>query len=151
MFHERGDFPVNEKKWLYVSAYSNYNTKFKFFKGRSVMARITIEDALKLGFNKFELVHLAAKRVIELRKGKEILIPTSNKEIVAALREIEAEKVILRESAYALPDALTDALTPVEGLLPDETAVDESAEDRQGSEEPEDTPDVQDEDTLDET
>ena len=115
------------------------------------MARITIEDALKLGFNKFELVHLVAKRVVELRKGKEVLIPTSNKEVVAALREIEAEKVILRESANALPDALTGALTPVEGVLPEETAVDESAEDPEGLEEPEDTPDVQDEDTLDET
>ena len=124
------------------------------------MARITIEDGLKLGFNKFELVHLVAKRVIDLRKGKEVLIPTSNKEVVAALREIEAEKVIVRESANALPDALTGALTPVEGVLPAETAVDESAEHPEGSEEPavdesaeepEDTPDVQDEDTLDET
>ena len=84
MIHERGDFPVNEKKWLekkwlYLSAFGDYNTEFKFFKGRSVMARITIEDALKLGFNKFELVHLVAKRVIELRKGKEVLIPTQTK------------------------------------------------------------------------
>ena len=115
------------------------------------MARITIEDALKLGFNKFEVVHLAAKRVIGLRKGKDVLIPTSNKEVVAAFREIEAEKVILRESAYALPDGLKSALTQVEGVLPEETAVDESAEDPEGSDEPEDTPDVQDEDTLDET
>jgi len=151
MFHERGDFRVNEKKWLYVCAFGNYNIKFKFLKGRSVMARITIEDALKLGLNKFELVHLVVKRVIELRKGKEVLIPTSNKEVVAALREIEAGEVILRESANALPDALTGALTPVEGVLPEETPVDESAEDPEGSEESEDTPDVQDEDTLDET
>ena len=98
--------------------------------------------------------------MIDLRKRKEVLIPTSNKEVVAALREIEAEKVIVRESANALPDALTGALTPVEGVLPAETAVDESAEHPEGSEEPavdesaeepEDTPDVQDEDTLDET
>ena len=115
------------------------------------MARITIENALKLGFNKFELVHLATRRVVELRKGKEVLIPTSNKEIVAALREIEAERVTLRESAYALPDGSTTAVTPTEDLLVEETAVDESAEDSEGSEEPEEAPDVQDEETVDET
>jgi DNA-directed RNA polymerase omega subunit len=143
---------VHDKKWLYVLAFCNYNTKFKFCKGRRfTMARITIENALKLGFNKFELVHLATRRVVELRKGKEVLIPTSNKEIVAALREIEGERVILRESAYGLPDGLTSALTPVENLLVEETAVDESAEDSEGSEEPEEAPDVQDEETVDET
>ena len=115
------------------------------------MARITIEDALKLGFNKFELVHLVAKRVIELRKGKEVLIPTSNKEIVAALREIEAEKVTLRESAYVLPEALAGEPNPVEGVIAEETEVDASAEESEGSEESEDTPDVQDEDTVEET
>ena len=115
------------------------------------MARITIEDALKLGFNKFELVHLAAKRVVELRKGKEVLIPTSNKEIVAALREIEAEKVILRESTSLLPEALTDTPSPVEVAVPEETGVDASEEDSEGPEEPEDTPDVKNEHTVEET
>ncbi len=115
------------------------------------MARITIENALKLGFNKFEVVHLAKMRVVELRKGKEVLIPTSNKEIVAALREIEAERVIVRESPYALPDALTNALTPPQDLLVEETAADESAEGSEGSEEPEEAPDAQDEETVDET
>jgi DNA-directed RNA polymerase omega subunit len=115
------------------------------------MARITIEDALKLGFNKFELVQLAAKRVVELRKGKEVLIPTSNKEIVAALREIEAEKVVLRESASVLPDMLTDTPSPVEGVIAEEIEVDASAEDSERPGEPEDTPDVQDEDTVEET
>ena len=57
------------------------------------MARITIEDCLKTGYNKFTLVHLAAKRVIQFRKGKEPLLNTSNKEIVTALREIAAGKV----------------------------------------------------------
>jgi DNA-directed RNA polymerase omega subunit len=142
---------VHEKKWLYLPGFCNYNKKFKFFKGRSIMARITIEDALKLGLNKFELVHLTVKRVVELRKGKEVLIPTSNKEIVAALREIEGERVTVRESAYALPDGLTSALTPVEDLLVEETTVDESAQDSAVSEEPEEASDIGDEDTLDET
>ena len=141
----------NGKKWLYVVLIADYNKKFEFLEGRFLMARITIEDALKLGFNKFELVHLAAKRVIELRKGKEILIPTSNKEIVAALREIEAEKVTLRESVSALPEALTGELTPVEGVIVEETGVDASAEDAEAPEEPEDTPDMQDDDTVEET
>lgn len=61
------------------------------------MARITIEDCLKAGHNKFSLVHLAAKRVIQLRKGKEPLVSASNKEIVIALREIAAGKVRVRE------------------------------------------------------
>ncbi len=61
------------------------------------MARITIEDCLKAGYNKFELVHLVSKRVLQLRKGEEPLVPTSNREIVNALREIAAEKVKLKE------------------------------------------------------
>jgi DNA-directed RNA polymerase subunit omega len=61
------------------------------------MARITVEDCLKEGYNKFTLVHLAAKRVLQLRKGKEPLITTSNKEIVSVLREIAAKKVMIKE------------------------------------------------------
>jgi len=70
------------------------------------MARITIEDCLKFGYNKFTLVHLTAKRVIQLRKGKEPLIDTSNKEIVTALREIEAGKVRIKESDNLLENDL---------------------------------------------
>ena len=62
------------------------------------MARITVEDCLKEGYNKFTLVHLAVKRVIQLRKGKEPLIHTSNKEVVTVLREIAAGKVRIKES-----------------------------------------------------
>jgi len=61
------------------------------------MARITIEDCLKAGYNKFGLVHLATKRVFQLRKGKEPLVSASNKEVVIALREIAAGKVRVRE------------------------------------------------------
>jgi len=46
------------------------------------MARITIEDCLKTGYNKFMIVHLAVKRVSQFRKGKEPLLTTTNKEIV---------------------------------------------------------------------
>jgi DNA-directed RNA polymerase subunit omega len=60
------------------------------------MARVTIEDSLKKGYNKFMLVHLAAKRVVQLKKGKEPLIECDNREIVTALREIEESRVKIR-------------------------------------------------------
>jgi len=58
------------------------------------MARVTIEDCLKQVHNRFLLVHLGAKRVIQLRKGaKPLYEAPKNKEIVLALREIAAGKV----------------------------------------------------------
>ncbi|RLB29498.1 MAG: DNA-directed RNA polymerase subunit omega [Deltaproteobacteria bacterium] len=63
------------------------------------MARITVEDCLKKGYNKFMLVHLAAKRVVQMRKGKEPLVECNNREIVTALREIEEDRVRLRPEA----------------------------------------------------
>ena len=70
------------------------------------MARITIEDCLKAGYNKYMLVHLAAKRVIQFRKGKEPLLTTTNTEIVTALREIAAGKIRMRESSNLIEDNL---------------------------------------------
>jgi len=69
------------------------------------MARITIEDCLKTGYKKFELVHLAAKRVIQFRKGKEPLLTTTNREIVTALREIAAGKIKMRENGNLIEDS----------------------------------------------
>ena len=57
------------------------------------MARITVEDCLKNVDNRFALIHLAAKRVRQLRKGAEPLIVSKNKDIVVALREIAAGRV----------------------------------------------------------
>jgi DNA-directed RNA polymerase subunit omega len=68
------------------------------------MARITIEDCLKTGYNKFMLVHLAAKRVIQFRKGKEPLLTTTNREIVTALREIAAGKIKIKENSNFIED-----------------------------------------------
>ena len=68
------------------------------------MARITVEDCLKTGYNKFMLVHLAAKRVIQFRKGKEPLLTTTNREIVTALREIAAGKIKMRENSNLIED-----------------------------------------------
>lgn len=62
------------------------------------MARITIEDCLKKEENRFTLVHLAAKRVRQLLKGAKPLVNApENKEVVVALREIAAGKVISKK------------------------------------------------------
>ncbi len=57
------------------------------------MARITIEDCLEKVENRYELVHLATKRVKQLRNGAEYLVRSKNKDIVTALREVAAGKV----------------------------------------------------------
>lgn len=57
------------------------------------MARITIEDCLEKVENRYELVHLAVKRVKQLREGSESLVRSKNKEVVTSLREIAAGKV----------------------------------------------------------
>lgn len=54
------------------------------------MARITVEDCLNKVDNRFGLIHLAAKRVRQLRKGAEPLVVCKNKDTVTALREIAA-------------------------------------------------------------
>lgn len=57
------------------------------------MARVTIEDCLEKVENRYELVHLAAKRVKQLREGEDATVRSKNKEVVTALREIAAGKV----------------------------------------------------------
>lgn len=57
------------------------------------MARITVEDCLFKIPNRFELVVVAAQRAKELLKGTLPLVPSDNKEVVTALREVAAEKV----------------------------------------------------------
>ena len=52
------------------------------------MARITVEDCLQRINNRFALIHMASKRVRELRKGEEPTISSKNRDIVVALREI---------------------------------------------------------------
>jgi len=63
------------------------------------LARITIEDCLKRVDNRFQLVHLAAKRVRQIREGSEYLVSSpKNEDIVVALREIAAGKISLKDS-----------------------------------------------------
>jgi DNA-directed RNA polymerase subunit omega len=57
------------------------------------MARVTIEDCLERVENRYELVHLTAKRVKQLREGEPALVRSKNKEVVTALREIAAGKI----------------------------------------------------------
>ncbi len=58
------------------------------------MARVTIEDCLKNVNNRFELVHLAARRVRQVREGSDLLVPRSkNGDVVTVLREIAAGRI----------------------------------------------------------
>ncbi len=58
------------------------------------MARITVEDCQERVQNRFLLVQMAIKRVRQYRDGYPALIESGNKEIVTALREIAAGKVL---------------------------------------------------------
>lgn len=61
---------------------------------RYALARVTIEDCLDKIPNRFMLIHMAAKRVRQIREGAEFLVKSSdNEDIVTALREIAAGKV----------------------------------------------------------
>lgn len=64
------------------------------------MARITVDDCLEKVTTRFELVHLAAKRVRQIREGAEYLVnPAKNEDVVVALREIAAGKVFLKKES----------------------------------------------------
>mgnify|MGYP006307276123 FL=1 len=64
------------------------------------MARITIEDCLKRAANRFLLVHMAARRVRQIREGSEYLVSSpKNEDIVVSLREIAAGKIRLYSEA----------------------------------------------------
>ncbi len=69
------------------------------------MARITVEDCLSsIGDeNRFNLIHLAVKRVKQHRQGEPFLVEGKNKEIVMTLREIASGDVTFG-SIEALPD-----------------------------------------------
>jgi DNA-directed RNA polymerase subunit omega len=59
------------------------------------VARITLEDCLKRVDNRFKLVHMAAARVRQIREGSEYLVSSpKNEDIVVALREVAAGKII---------------------------------------------------------
>jgi DNA-directed RNA polymerase subunit omega len=94
------------------------------------MARITVEDCLQQVNNRFALIHAAAKRVRQLRKGAEPTIVSKNKDIVVALREIAAANVVVSKTPEKLSEEI-DALLP-EGKGPDDLS--RSVEDKLSSE-----------------
>ncbi|RPJ17234.1 MAG: DNA-directed RNA polymerase subunit omega [Desulfobacteraceae bacterium] len=62
------------------------------------MARITIEDCIKKVPNRFMLVNMVAKRVRQIREGSDFLVKApKNEDVVVALREIAAGKIVLKE------------------------------------------------------
>lgn len=63
------------------------------------MARITVEDCIDKVENRFELVHLCAKRAKLLAKGEKPLVNSTNREIVTALREIAENYVYFDKKA----------------------------------------------------
>ena len=63
------------------------------------MARITIEDCMKNVPNRFLLAHMVVKRVRQIREGSDYLVHApKNEDVVVALREIAAGKIVLQES-----------------------------------------------------
>ena len=61
------------------------------------MARITVEDCLEKEGNRFSLIMLASKRAKQLLAGKlQTVTSRGNRQIVVALREIAAGKVIFK-------------------------------------------------------
>lgn len=64
------------------------------------MARITVEDCQERVDNRFLLVQMAIKRVHQYREGYEPLVDSRNKEVVTALREIAAGKVLPGDMSY---------------------------------------------------
>ncbi len=102
------------------------------------MARISVEDCLKKVDNRFELIHMSAKRVRQLRKGSEPLVICKNKDIVVSLREIAQGKVLkntgeenllIEDNEYSVLEEETDA----EGLP--EQAEDAAPDEDQGDQE----------------
>lgn len=67
------------------------------------MARITVEDCQERVDNRFLLVQMAIKRVYQYRDGYEPLVDSKNKEVVTALREIAAGKVLPEDCTYYNP------------------------------------------------
>ena len=112
------------------------------------MARVTTEDCLEKVNNRFLLVHLAAKRVMQLRKGAPLLVDApKNKEVVLALREIAAgeihfDNIVKVDQDEVVVEALEDSPEAAESDTPAEEtekeaappAEDESSGDEQGEE-----------------
>jgi DNA-directed RNA polymerase subunit omega len=97
------------------------------------VARITIEDCLGKVPSRFQLVHMAAKRVRQIREGSEYLVSSpKNEDIVVALREIAADKVRVKTAG-----ALVETEAVIETPEPEVAEQVEETEDSEDSEETE--------------
>ena len=85
------------------------------------MARITVEDCLDKVDNRFALIHLAAKRVRNLRKGDEPLVDCKNEDIVTSLREIAGGSIyqVKKPQGDLLPEGTETEAPPA---LPEQSA-----------------------------
>lgn len=88
------------------------------------MARITVEDCLKeVGDgNRFNLIHLAVKRIKQHRQGEPFLVEAKNQEVVLTLREIAAGFVTF-ENIDDLPELNEVEESEESGDLEEETTV----------------------------
>lgn len=93
------------------------------------MARITIEDCLEKIPSRFQLVHMAAKRVRQIREGSEYLVSSpKNEDIVVALREIAADKVRIKNTDLEVDEPI-EALENLEiSEIPEAAETPEAAE-----------------------
>ena len=67
------------------------------------MARVTVEDCVRMVPNRFELVLLAAQRARDVRSGAELTVERDNdKNAVIALREIAEETIDLEMLRHEL-------------------------------------------------
>jgi DNA-directed RNA polymerase subunit omega len=72
------------------------------------MARITVEDCLRRGHSRYELVHAAAKRVRQMRDGAQYLVHSpKNEDVVIALREIAAGKIHIENKLLEIKEETT--------------------------------------------
>lgn len=91
------------------------------------MARVTVDDCLEKVDNRFQLVHLAAMRVRQLRKGAASYSARNNKDIVLSLREIATGDISVNNIADHEPkarreDDFFEEFESMETLLLEETA-----------------------------
>jgi DNA-directed RNA polymerase subunit omega len=104
------------------------------------MARVTVEDCLDNVDSRFTLVHLAVRRVLQLRHGAPLMLENvkANKEVVLALREIAAgvinldnirviEEPLPVEAETALPGAESER-AEIREIMQEATSYDASVE-----------------------
>lgn len=78
---------------LFLKKYVTFIYILKFIQG-IIMARVTVEDCIKLVPSRFELVLMATKRAREIAAGSALTVPRDNdKNPVVALREIASETI----------------------------------------------------------